>query len=442
MASLPNRSPKFRAMLKREVPAWVQEGILTDDGAERLNARYQLDHLGKESSRLLAAVLFTIGGLLLGGGVISFVTAHWEEIPVSVKVALLLAVLLAFHLTGYWLRYARGSPRLGHALIFCGCLVFGANIGLFAQIFHVSGDWYRAFGAWAIGSLAMAWAARSWLTGVLVLATSFTWFVGFAADHHERLAAIYPFLLAATLLSLAWMIRSRVLETLTFLGVISALAILAGIEANSSRSVLLAAIAGGFLAWAVGEFHRTTGVREEFGNPVASLGIVALAVGAYVWSFRSMWKWDRGDWHGGASWLIPVGAAIVIGTALSAKAWPLMSRAQRRLSLSIVLASLILSGCPVLSQMSRSSVALPTIGANLAALIFAATGLGRGIVEERRADFWFGSLLLVLLITSRFLEYDTSLLLKSAAFIIGGAAVMLAGIAYERFLRRKEAVAP
>src|SRR5215510_3593253 len=220
MAPEYNRSVKFRAALKREIPAWTEQGILAEDNAARLRSLYELDDLRKESSRLLSAALFTLGSLMVGGGVISFVAAHWNEISRVPKVVLLFAALLVFHIAGYRLRYRSAWPRLGHALIFCGCLVFGANIGLVAQAYQVSGSWYRAFGAWAIGSLVMAWAAQSWITGALVIATSFTWFVGFANDSHERLATVYPPLLAIALLPLAWKVRSRTLYTLTFLGLI------------------------------------------------------------------------------------------------------------------------------------------------------------------------------------------------------------------------------
>src|SRR5215510_13898329 len=197
MAPEYNRSVKFRAALKREIPAWTEQGILAEDNAARLRSLYELDDLRKESSRLLSAALFTLGSLLVGGGVISFVAAHWNEISRGPKVVLLFAALLVFYIAGYWLRYRSDWPRLGHALIFCGCLVFGANIGLLAQVYQVSGEWYRAFGVWALGSLAMAWAARSWIIGSLVIATSFSWFSGFAADFHEQLATVYPPLLVA-----------------------------------------------------------------------------------------------------------------------------------------------------------------------------------------------------------------------------------------------------
>ncbi len=434
----PNRSAKFRAALKREIPILIEQGILTEESASRIRSLYELDDLGKESSRLLTAVLFTIGSLLIGGGVISFVAAHWNEISRGPKVALLFAALLAFHIAGYWLKYRKGWPRFGHALIFGGCLVFGANIGLLAQTYQVSGAWYGMFGVWALGSLAMAWAARSWITGLLVIVTSFTWFFGFATDYHERLATVYPLLLVAALLPLAWTIRSRALYTLTFAGFIGAMLTLTFVQLDTNGLSLIAIAAGGFVTWAVGEFHRATGRRGEFGNPAANLGIAALATGAYFWSFHRAWLWwrviDGGQFH----WLIPAGFAVAIGVALIAKAWPKMDDLQRRSASGVEWASLLLCLAPLLHIFGE---AWPTIVVNLAALVVAAVCIGKGILEERRLTFWAGSLFVATLVVSRFFEYESSLLLKSAAFILCGIVTMIAGIAYERFLHRKEAIA-
>jgi uncharacterized membrane protein len=438
MAPEYNRSVKFRAALKREIPAWTEQGILAEDDAGRLRSIYELDDLGKESSRLLSAALFTLGGMMVGGGVISFVAAHWDEISRGPRVVLLFAALLVFHTAGYWLRYRSAWPRLGHALIFCGCLVFGANIGLLAQTYQVSGSWYGMFGVWALGSLAMAWAARSWITGALVIVTSFTWFVGFADDFHERLAIIYPPLLAAALLPLAWTIRSRALYTLTFLGLIFSLPVLALVRFDNEMYALIAVVAGGFVAWAAGEFHRATGIRKEFGAPASNLGLATLAYAAYQWSFHLAWRWPGDIAWNHLYWLIPAGFAVAIGVALLAKAWARMDESQRRFASGVAAASLLLC---LSSSISRFAMTLPTAMVNAAALVIAAVLIGKGIVEERRLAFWAGSLFVATLIVSRFFEYESSLLLKSAAFIVCGAVTMIAGVAYEKFLHRGEAIA-
>nr|MDQ3014062.1 DUF2157 domain-containing protein [Acidobacteriota bacterium] len=89
MKNSPNLTPQFRSALKGELRYWMEEGLLTQESAARLSSVYKLDELSKESSRTLAAVIFTIGGLLVGGGVISFVAANWETIPTTAKVVML-----------------------------------------------------------------------------------------------------------------------------------------------------------------------------------------------------------------------------------------------------------------------------------------------------------------------------------------------------------------
>jgi uncharacterized membrane protein len=431
-----NMSNKFRAALRNELAIWINKGIVTEETAKQLSSAYELDNLRHESTRLLSAVIFTIGGLLLGGGLISFVAANWEVIPTPMKLALLLSALLGLHSVGFWLRHSTNWTRLGHALIFCGCLVFGANIGLVAQIFHISSNWYGGFGAWALGSLVMAWAIRSWIIGVLALGTSFIWFVGFQIDR-EHLASAYPLLLAVSLLPLAWVIRSRVLYAGTSLLVIVAACVLAGYH-GSGRQLLFTMAAGGMFMWTLGELHRTSKWRMEFASTTSALGLALLALGAYVWSFHVLWDVSvfgpmRSLW-----------AVLFFTIAIALSLFMLGRRIQNQplLTAGVLLAGAILCASSLLSG-STANISdgefLFTVATNLAALILAAIIIGIGLIDERRLAFWLGSLYLVLLILSRFLEYETSLLVKSAAFLACGVAVIVAGISYETYLRRKAA---
>jgi uncharacterized membrane protein len=444
----PNLSTSFRTALKEELPQWVQEGIVPETTAQQLSSRYQLGEIQKESSRLLAAVIFTFGGLLLGGGLISFVAANWDAVPVFAKVALLLITLLAFHLVGYWLWHHKGWSRLGHALVFAGSLVFGANIGLMAQIFHVSGDWYNGFGAWALGSLVMAYAARSWITGLLALVTTVTWFQGLSSDHPGVWMILVPLAIAAAFLPLAWQLGSRVLYVASLLGVTFTLCALAAEQSSNGRYVLVTIIVGGFVMWAVGEFHRAEKMRPEFGNPTAMLGILILADSAYIWSFH--WWWDFHTWVTQTAdvpamkyyWAIPTLIIALSGLFIVARMMrpAKVSGSRKLVILGLSLASAILVACALIGGARRGDVATLTISINLAALIIAAVAIAIGVMDERRIAFWAGTLFTVLLILSRFLEYETSLLTKSAAFTLCGVAMIAAGISYENHLRRKEAI--
>jgi uncharacterized membrane protein len=431
-----NMSTKFRAALRNELAIWIQKGIVTAETAKQLASAYELDNLRHESTRLLSAVIFTIGGLLLGGGLISFVAANWEVIPTLIKLALLFSALLGLHTVGFWLWHSKNWRRLGHALIFCGCLVFGANIGLVAQIFHISSNWYGGFGAWALGSLVMAWAIRSWIIGVLALFTSFIWFAGFQSDHDQS-ASAYPLIIAIALLPLAWIIRSRVLYAATLLGVIMAACVLAGYH-GSGRQLLFTMAAGGMFMWTLGELHRASEWRMEFANITAGLGLGLLALAAYVWSFHGLWDGlvfgpKRSLW----AFLF-----FSLSIAFSLLMWGKARQTQLLLTAGALLAGGILCANSLLSASAANTSNgefLFTVTTNLAALIIAAIIISVGLIEERRLAFWLGSLYLVLLILSRFLEYETSLLVKSAAFLACGVTVIIAGISYEKYLRRKAA---
>lgn len=439
-------SADFRSTLKQEIPLWVENGIVTENAAQQLAERYQLKDIQKESSRLLVAIIFTVGGLLLGGGVISFVAANWEEIPIAAKVALLLIALLGFHLTGYWLWHQKGWARLGHALVFTGSLVFGANIGLMAQIFHVSGEWYGAFGAWAFGTLIMAYAARSWITGLLSLLTSVIWFQGYTWGHQNFLVAIFPLLLAAVFIYLSWQLSSRVLYTATFIGFTFSICALGAIRHQTHKGVLLALLAGGFLSWSVGEFQRTSNRRPEYGNLIAGMGILLLGGCAYIWSFHDWWRLR--EWIGETTqaklfsvWLIPtiITFAVAVALAVIVVRGTEIDSSRRMPMLGIFVAVALLALCAVSNLTSPANYALPTVLVNIAALMIAAVVISIGIMDERRIAFWAGALFLVLIVISRFLEYDTSLLVKSAAFTICGVTMIAAGVAYEKYLHRREA---
>ena len=97
---MPHVSRGFRVALKRELAAWTEEGLVSSDTAGRLAGRYGLGDLATESRNQTAAAIFTIGSLLVGGGVIAFVSAHWERLAPWPKFVLLLAFLLALHGAG------------------------------------------------------------------------------------------------------------------------------------------------------------------------------------------------------------------------------------------------------------------------------------------------------------------------------------------------------
>jgi Na+-transporting NADH:ubiquinone oxidoreductase subunit NqrB len=124
-----------------------------------------------------------------------------------------------------------------------------------------------------------------------------------------------------------------------------------------------------------------------------------------------------------------------------------LQRIGKRTQVWLTTAGVVVGGILCASSLlARESVAngefLFTVTSNFAALLLGAVMITVSLIEERRAVFWLGALYLVLIILSRFLEYETSLLVKSAAFLACGIAVIFAGISYETYMRRKDVPSP
>ena len=448
---------RFRGALKGEIPVWLREGILTPEGARTLEANYQLGDLEMEGGRLLASFIFGIGGLFVGGGILAFVAAHWSALGVAFKVAMVFAGLLGFHGAGFTLWHYRGWPRLGHALIFTGCIVYGASIGLMAQIFHVYSAWQRGFGAWAAGALAVAWVVESPWIGLLAALLGSVWFNGELFNQGDLWGA-FPLLLAGFVVPLALRTRSRALHFACMVAFVEAFTAIASEKGHSVFSVLSAWAAAGFLAWAWGEFVETRTRWPSLAGSARIAGVLSLAAAAYTWSFHGLWEqslWRRPDVQDFVeAWAFPVLLPAVAGVALLAAAWlsPASGPQGRKAGWTVAAAALLLlvsgaisAGITPMDHPYRyyapdpfpATTISPVLLSNLSAFLLAGAAVLTGLAGERRGRFWAGALFAVLLVLSRFIEYETSLLLKACAFLACGVLVIWGGILFERRMRRK-----
>lgn len=151
-------SRAFLARLKSELAEWIREGLVTPGQAGKIGERYDLDSLGERvsSSKIIAAVS-VIGALLLGAGVILLVASNWQLISRPAKLGFVFLTILAVNGIGYTLKYDRGYPKLGAALLFLGALLFGGGIWLVAQIYNISSRDKNGLLYWALGILPVAW---------------------------------------------------------------------------------------------------------------------------------------------------------------------------------------------------------------------------------------------------------------------------------------------
>jgi hypothetical protein len=129
---------------------------------------------------------------------------------------------------------------------------------------------------------------------------------------------------------------------------------------------------------------------------------------SYAWSFEHVVDPSNFENRPGSVWGIAAALLAALGVAFAVRSWPKVPGIRR------------LTACGV-------------IGA--AALLLATTLVPLGDTQIPAVLSAHAAALVI----SRFLEYETSLLAKSAVFTLSGIAVLWAGARYERRLRRGEA---
>jgi hypothetical protein len=105
----------------------------------------------------------------------------------------------------------------------------------------------------------------------------------------------------------------------------------------------------------------------------------------------------------------------------------------------VIISCVLVSSPIVLTQVLVSSPDsfLVVVFSNVACLVLSAALIANSFRAEDRQLFWAGVLYLALVITSRFFEYETGLLIKAVVFITCGVALILAGVGFENYLKQR-----
>jgi hypothetical protein len=219
------------------------------------------------------------------------------------------------------------------------------------------------------------------------------------------------------------------------------------------RVIGLAAVGAGSLYAAAGLLALGREPLRRLGRVAVFLGAVGIGLMAYALSFLHTAQelryrsWDLFD----SPWLIPVAPAVVGSIplwVLYARAWP-KAGALRPLGLGLFAGLVLLvagiglalatsSNQPYyLRTLAEAADITAVILGNAAVLALAAGLIGSAMAAVDRRLFWPGILLVVLLVVSRFFEYESGLLWKAAALLACGVGIILGGIRFESYLRQR-----
>ncbi len=468
---------RFRRQLANLLDTWVEQGLIQPAQRDRLREYYQLDSLPQTAASRFTLVLLLLGAVLVGLGVISFVAANWDAIPRWARALGSLALMVGLQVAGLRLRQ-QGSPRLGSALLVAGELSLGAAIGLMAQWVQIGGSLAGLFLAWGTGSLAVAYSLFHTPSGVLacllfaLAGMTDLWQGGI----HSALDPLYPWLALGLLLPLAYGCRSRWILALALVNFGLALPRLAERWESSGEDLTLWLLLGLAVVWGLGVWHQRhghwlsrilTGENVQDGEQEQGLDLIPTAEGLallglgfllYVWSFREAWErrfpiavWDPNP-------KTPLFGAVDPWAGLSAAGLLLLAgwgwwqgwQAKRSqpvsawlkdavVFLSLITLALLLVISNAVSGDLTSRVALAFVAPWILTLLL--VGLSailcwEGLQQGLRGRFWQGLLGLTLVVLTRFFEYETGLLAKSAVLVACGISVIWMGLKVERRIFR------
>jgi len=161
-------------MRRADIQKIRDAGLITDEQQRQIIGHF---HLKEDGGNKFLAIVSIFGAVLIAAGIVLLISAHWNEIPRGVKIAVGILLMLGAHGGGWWLREVQGKYRqTGEALHLIGSCLFLANIALLGQIYNLVSRPPNAFLLWWIGIAALPWLLRSKAQHVLLLLAFGVWF--------------------------------------------------------------------------------------------------------------------------------------------------------------------------------------------------------------------------------------------------------------------------
>lgn len=141
---------------ERRISSWTVAGVIDLETARRIR-EYELARVAGERTRWSVWLALLFGAVLLGAGVLLLVSVSWDQVSPLVRVGLVVAMVMFFHvaaaIASVW------SKRTALVLHVAGSVALGPGIFLAGSILSLDAHWPAAVMLWALGGGA-AWLVR------------------------------------------------------------------------------------------------------------------------------------------------------------------------------------------------------------------------------------------------------------------------------------------
>lgn len=415
-----HRSRLFRT----ELQTWLAEGIVTDEQAALLTDRYQLD-AEPDWWRNGTTMIGIVAGLLICGGLVLFISENWHMLGIAARMATGLVPWCVA--AGMALRaFRRQQDTTFELWSFAFCLLYGVNIFLQAQIFHLGGYYPAALQWWLLGCLPFALLFRRPSFVALCLVLLCVWLESsLSFDHGEPLGLL---LFGA----LTWaLVRSGGTIAMVMWG-ISLGWILAAVRSmlttgpwysDGSAPLFWAAYALSLFAVAVryGGSVSVPGWLCRTVSWMSGLLIVGIAMGA------SVIQHHRSSVHGVD--MVDHAMMVVAVTASVMVLW------RRPVTVHTVMLPVLVTATYLVSVVQYAvgdGVAVDTFVFNLLLLGYALALITNGFRRTFKTDVMTGIAMLVVLAVLRYVDYFDDYLLAAGIFIVSGIGLFVLNSVWNR----------
>ncbi|SPF52727.1 putative membrane protein [Candidatus Desulfosporosinus infrequens] len=141
------------SLISTEIEHYESSGLITGEQKNEILEIYEL-----KGGLNFIRVVVTIGAILVGLGILSFIASNWNGISHLIKLLIIFGVFSGVNIAGFM--FSESYPKTGRSLIYLGMLVYGAGIFLIGQMYNFGGEFPTAFLLWSFGVVPMAFQLK------------------------------------------------------------------------------------------------------------------------------------------------------------------------------------------------------------------------------------------------------------------------------------------
>lgn len=440
--------------LEKELPSWVREGFVTDEGAKALLSRYEGDSSSHRSSGMAFSLL---GFALVGLGIISILAYNWDELGHLERTLLAIILLVGAQAFGFLVkRYRPNDTALLEGSGILWFLMMGASLAIIGQTYHLGGTVFDFLSVWLLLSFGIAWLLPSSSAAFLQI---ILWTVVWISNRNDFASLLdmnsSSFISPSVLLGIAlcwlgyyvWQLKSAKNTNTTLLlswGLALSLFLIFSVEIamqmhsifnlQSTLNYLALFFAMYYMAGLLFLSHGDKTWQRPF-ERIGKFGALLLILSHT--SFK-LWNWIDGSASymqklNHMSWLM-ISFIALYGVLLA-----LVIRKEKKVpsEVLVILTPVIFFIYSILQNSSETSSYAAMLFINASLILGASVMIVSGAKEAKIGLINQGMILIALTVWIHFMDADFDLVAKGMAFIVTGILFLVINALVRRKLRAK-----